>query len=197
MKKLILSFLSVTTIFSACLFVYEVTQRQEAASMSVGTDVLSGDDSVADISAEVSPTTTTKPETLVNEQISNVSEIGTNVYFFYEANSNDSVFLQNNLLKSLFAEIETNQTTLNSIDISVLDDTILPIDMKNNWGFENYPSFVQANYNEDGSFEVLSVLEWNSEKPFNEYMLRQWFISVGLIAPTVEDEGEPIAKEIE
>ena len=195
MKKSILTVLSLCCLFTTGLFIYESTQKPEAAAMynSSTTEfsaLRSTEEEPIAMSASISA------EDMINLQIAGVSYQGVNVFYFYKPECNDSIYLQDNLLKPLLSSLTLSEVGIKAIDISSLDETYLPSTMKKNWGFENYPAFVQANINEDQSFEVLNVLEWNPLDPSNEYELTQWLTTVNSIVVAEEQLGEPIAKPL-
>lgn len=196
MKKIILSLLSIIFMLSSGLYVYKCTQIQEVgalyanasdANIPVPTNQATAAQSRAAFTTDVD----------VNQQISDVSTVGTHVYFFYKPTDNNFIYIYDNVLNPLMLKENISHEEIKFIDMSALADTILPSTMKKNWGFDAFPAFVQANYHEDGTFEVLSVLQWSNETVLTEYDIKQWFLTVGLISEDKEDLGVPIEKPLE
>lgn len=193
MKKLLLSVLSVFFVVTCGLFIYKTTLKTEAPLYST---VLA-----KDASSAIAETTTTRsallPEDIINTQIKEYSNNGTNIYFFYKKDNNNSIYMNDNILSPVITKESIASESIKYIDISALDDTCLPSTYKKNWGFESFPALVQATYNEDGTISVLSTLEWNNDVMLTDFDVKQWFISVDLIKQAVEDAGIPIDRPLE
>lgn len=195
MKKLLFSLLSFVFMISCGLYIYKCTLKQEVSGL-YSTVLASDAESTPNQMSATLKVTADTVET-VETQLKNQSVIGTNVYFFYKPDNNDSIYMNDNLLSPMIAKEGVAAASIQFIDLSALPETFLPSAMKKNWGFDTFPALVQANYKEDGTLEVLSTLQWTKDIPLTDYDLKQWLTSVGLISQAKEDLGIPIEKPIE
>lgn len=95
-------------------------------------------------------------------------------YFFCSADSNDCLYLENTVLKSVNNETENELMTLiEFVDVSGIDEKQLATRLKNEWNVSAYPAFVACR-NDNGEIVIDNTLEWNPQQPISIDDFRQW-----------------------
>ena len=95
-------------------------------------------------------------------------------YFFCSVDSNDCLYLENTVLKSVNNETENELMTLiEFVDVSGIDEKQLATRLKNEWGVSAYPAFVACR-NDNGEIVIDNTLEWNPQQPISIDDFRQW-----------------------
>ena len=95
-------------------------------------------------------------------------------YFFCSVESNDCLYLENTVLKSVNNETENELMTLiEFVDVSGIDEKQLATRLKNEWGVSAYPAFVACR-NDNGEIVIDNTLEWNPQQPISIDDFRQW-----------------------
>ena len=95
-------------------------------------------------------------------------------YFFCSVDSNDCLYLENTVLKSVNNETENELMTLiEFVDVSGIDEKQLATRLKNEWGVSAYPALVACR-NDNGEIVIDNTLEWNPQQPISIDDFRQW-----------------------
>ena len=95
-------------------------------------------------------------------------------YFFCSVDSNDCLYLENTVLKSVNNETENELMTLiEFVDVSGIDEKQLATRLKNEWGVSAYPAFVACR-NDNGEIVIDNTLDWNPQQPISIDDFRQW-----------------------
>ena len=95
-------------------------------------------------------------------------------YFFCTVDSNDCLYLENTVLKSVNNETENDLMSLiEFVDLSGIDEKQLTTRLKNEWGVSVYPAFVACR-NDNGEIVIDNTLEWNPQQPISIDDFRQW-----------------------
>ena len=94
--------------------------------------------------------------------------------FVCSVDSNDCLYLENTVLKSVNNETENELMTLiEFVDVSGIDEKQLATRLKNEWGVSAYPAFVACR-NDNGEIVIDNTLEWNPQQPISIDDFRQW-----------------------
>lgn len=97
-------------------------------------------------------------------------------YFFCSPENEDCQYTYTEILVPLIksANIERFEN-IYYVDITEIDENILPSALKNHLGFSKYPAFVIL-WKENNQIMYKSVLEWSDDAIFTSNSIRAWMI---------------------
>lgn len=126
---------------------------------------------------EIDILNTTKVEYL---ELLNHTSYEPKAYFFCSPESEDCYYTYTEILIPLVkvANVERFENIF-YVDITEIDENILPSALKNHLGFSQYPAFVLL-WKENGILQFKSVLEWSDESIFTVNSIRSWMIENNL-----------------
>jgi hypothetical protein len=101
-------------------------------------------------------------------------------YFFCSPQSEDCYYTYTEILMPLVKSANVERfENIYYVDITEIDENILPSALKNHLGFSQYPAFVLL-WKENGKLQFKSVLEWSDESIFTNNSIRSWMIENNL-----------------
>lgn len=98
----------------------------------------------------------------------------TKAYFFCSKENIDCIYTDTEIIPNLLTIANTERfEQIYFVDITSIDENILPSALKNHLGFSNYPAFVLLSYT-DNNFIIHAVYEWKDDAVFTIQNLKQW-----------------------
>lgn len=100
----------------------------------------------------------------------------TKAYFFCSPNNDDCIYTDTEIIPALLDIANTEIfDQIYYVDITDINENILPSALKNHLGFSNYPAFAVLSY-ENNKIVVHSVYEWRDDSVFTVQNLKQWMV---------------------
>lgn len=104
----------------------------------------------------------------------------TKAYFFCSSSNADCIYTDTEIIPELLNIANTERfDQIYYVDITGIDENILPSALKNHIGFSNYPAFVMLSYSEN-KLQIHSVYEWSDDAVFTAINIKQWMVGNNL-----------------
>lgn len=119
-------------------------------------------------------------------------------YYFCSVDNADCTYINDYVLKPLATTLNVDTIdTIEYVDLSTLSSEWTPQRLKNQWGFDGFPAFVAVQSDTDGNQQILSVLQWDTDKPIDQDSLKNWMIENNIWTGPIEEQGVPIEQSAE
>ncbi len=100
----------------------------------------------------------------------------TRAYFFCSAENADCVYTDTEIIPALLDIANTDVfDQIYYVDITDINENILPSALKSHLGFSNYPAFAVLSY-ENEKIQIHSVYEWRDDSVFTAQNIKQWMV---------------------
>ncbi len=100
----------------------------------------------------------------------------TKAYFFCSFENADCIYTDTEIIPALLDIANTDVfDQIYFVDITEINENILPSALKDHLGFSNYPAFALLSYEND-KIQVHSVYEWRDDSLFTAQNIKQWMV---------------------
>lgn len=161
LKKIIIGSMVLIFIGSWSFFGYRLLEPKMATPVQ---------EIYVNVSSELNLTSNTVNEYMLGHE-------GIEYYYFCKTDNADCDYVNENILKPLAKEVNlTSFDMIQYVNMTDFDDDTSQTKMRNLYGFQSYPAFVSAK-TDKGTIEIISVLQWDKNLPFDGSDLKEWMIN--------------------
>lgn len=97
-------------------------------------------------------------------------------YFFCSESNADCIYTDTEIIPALINSANTNRfDQIYYVDITDINENILPSALKKHLGFAQYPAFALLSY-ENNKIIIHSVYEWKEDSIFSAVGIKQWMV---------------------
>lgn len=159
-KKLLITLMSLSFVISMFLTFYCFFKPQESSVVSASTE----------------NTLMVVPYSTLKEYLTTSGDSSTHYLFFCRFDSADCTYVQETVMKALDAEQGSSLfDIIEYVDVSDLEDNLSINQLKDDWGFNNYPAFAAIS-NNGGELKVENYIQWDSQNPMSTREVKQWMV---------------------
>lgn len=95
--------------------------------------------------------------------------------FFYSANNQNCIFVQNTILQQLQSEYQIPvDEWIETVDVTSIEQSYTTNKLITDWGIHDLPAFIRV-YKQDGQIHIdENKLEWTDQTPITAKNLKEW-----------------------